>query len=128
MKSPPTAVEKTERGYLYLRHRWPIRVMHWVNVLALTVLLMSGLNIFNAHPALNWGKSSYNGRPAVLQMYSVTAADGKSAGVTEVFGHRFDTARRTERFDPRDGHFSELMRIRHLQPGQEPPDSLDDLL
>ena len=38
-----------ERVY---RHRLPVRVMHWVNVICLTILLMSGLNIFNAHPAL----------------------------------------------------------------------------
>jgi cytochrome b subunit of formate dehydrogenase len=38
--------------------------MHWLNVIALTILLMSGLAIFNAHPALYWGKSSYTaGRP-----------------------------------------------------------------
>ena len=91
MKSEATAVEETDRGYLYLRHKLPVRVMHWVNVIALLFLLMSGLQIFNAHPALNWGKSSYNGRPPVLQMSAETTDDGKSIGVTEVFGHKFDT-------------------------------------
>ena len=38
------------------RHRLPVRVMHWINVVCLTILLMSGLGIFNAHPALYWGQ------------------------------------------------------------------------
>ena len=46
---------------LHYRHRLPVRVMHWINVAALTILLMSGLNIFDAHSALYWGKSSYTG-------------------------------------------------------------------
>ena len=40
------------------RHRLPVRLMHWINVACLTILLMSGLTIFNAHPALYWGKDS----------------------------------------------------------------------
>ena len=61
------APEKT-RSVLYYRHRLPVRIMHWTNVLCLTVLFMSGLNIFNAHPALNWGRSSYDGTPPVLEI------------------------------------------------------------
>jgi thiosulfate reductase cytochrome b subunit len=45
----------------YRRHSLPVRIMHWINVLAVLVLLMSGLQIFNAHPALYWGQSSYTG-------------------------------------------------------------------
>ena len=41
----------------FYRHRLPVRVMHWINVVCLTILLMSGLNIFNAHPALYWGQT-----------------------------------------------------------------------
>lgn len=55
-------------GYLYLRHRLPVRIMHWINVLSFFILLMSGLQIFNAHPALNWGASSYNGKPPLLEI------------------------------------------------------------
>jgi thiosulfate reductase cytochrome b subunit len=29
---------------------------------------MSGLQIFNAHPTLNWGKSSYSGAPAFFEL------------------------------------------------------------
>jgi thiosulfate reductase cytochrome b subunit len=40
------------------RHRLPVRVMHWINVVCLVILLGSGLQIFNAHPALYWGADS----------------------------------------------------------------------
>ncbi|MEJ1965375.1 MAG: cytochrome b/b6 domain-containing protein [Gammaproteobacteria bacterium] len=80
-----------DSSYRYLRHPLAVRVMHWLNVLALLLLLMSGLQIFNAHPALYWGKSSYTGRPPVLQMDAATAADGSSVGVTDVLGHRLHT-------------------------------------
>jgi thiosulfate reductase cytochrome b subunit len=79
------------RRYQYVRHSVPVRIMHWINVLALTVLLMSGLQIFNAHPALYWGKSSYSGRPPVLEMRAQRAADGRPVGVTDIFGHSFRT-------------------------------------
>ncbi len=65
--------------------------MHWVNVIAFFVLLMSGLQIFNAHPALNWGKSSYTDRPPLVEMVGAQAPDGKVFGVTRVFGREFNT-------------------------------------
>jgi len=74
-----------------LRHPWPVRLMHWINVLACTVLLMSGLQIFNAYPALHWGKSSYDGRPPILQMGARQDAAGNPVGFTRIFGHEFDT-------------------------------------
>jgi len=45
------------------RHRLPVRVMHWVNVVCMAILLGSGLNIFNAHPTLYWGHDSVTGTP-----------------------------------------------------------------
>ena len=65
--------------------------MHWINVVAVTILLMSGLQIFNAHPTLNWGHSSYSGRPALLMIGAEQLPDGHTAGVTHVFGHKFRT-------------------------------------
>jgi thiosulfate reductase cytochrome b subunit len=65
--------------------------MHWINVLAFLLLLLSGLQIFNAHPALYWGKSSYSGRPPVLQMDARLDAQGNPMGVTRIFGHEFNT-------------------------------------
>jgi thiosulfate reductase cytochrome b subunit len=37
------------------RHSRVVRATHWINVLVLSLLLMSGLQIFNAHPMLYWG-------------------------------------------------------------------------
>ena len=48
---------KEKREVVY-RHSGAVRVTHWVNVVALLVLLMSGLQIFNAHPALYLGSKS----------------------------------------------------------------------
>lgn len=79
------------REPLYYRHRLPVRIMHWINVLALTLLLMSGLQIFNAHPALYWGHSSYSGRAPLLSIGAEQRADGSLQGVTTLFGHRFPT-------------------------------------
>jgi thiosulfate reductase cytochrome b subunit len=92
MPEPEAIVATAHQGsYLYRRHALAVRVTHWINVLALTILLMSGLQIFNAHPALYWGKSSYTGRPPVLEIYAVARADGSMAGVTQVFGVEFDS-------------------------------------
>lgn len=66
--------------------------MHWINVLAFVLLLMSGLQIFNAYPALHWGKSSYDGRPPILQIGARVDAQGNPVGVTRVFGHEFNTS------------------------------------
>jgi len=79
------------RSYLYQRHALLVRITHWVNVVAFCVLLMSGLQIFNAHPSLYWGKSSYHGDPPLLRMMARSTADGERIGVTRVLGSEFDT-------------------------------------
>ena len=43
-------------GDLVYRQRRATRAWHWLNALAVSVMLMSGLMIFNAHPQLYWGK------------------------------------------------------------------------
>jgi thiosulfate reductase cytochrome b subunit len=48
------------------RHGAVVRVTHWVNLLCLVGLLMSGLQIFNAHPALYWGADSDFAHPAFV--------------------------------------------------------------
>jgi thiosulfate reductase cytochrome b subunit len=50
---------------LVYRHRLWVRITNWVNVVCMTVLLMSGLQIFNAHPALYWGNASNFAHPLV---------------------------------------------------------------
>ena len=84
--TPAADVPASRRFY---RHRLPVRVMHWINVLCLTVLLMSGLGIFNAHPALYWGQDSTFAQPWVL-IGSANTPHGR-AGVTYVGSAEFDT-------------------------------------
>ena len=38
------------------RHTRLVRIAHWINALCFLLLLMSGLQIFNAHPRLYWGQ------------------------------------------------------------------------
>ncbi len=40
-----------------------MRIAHWLVALALFILVLSGLQIFNAHPALYWGSASTFDRP-----------------------------------------------------------------
>jgi thiosulfate reductase cytochrome b subunit len=75
---------------LYYRHALGVRIMHWINVVALTVLFMSGLNIFSAHPALYWGKSSYTGSGPVFQI-TARETNGQAIGVTRAFGREYVT-------------------------------------
>ena len=42
------------------RHRLSTRLWHWLNVVAVSIMLMSGLMIFNAHPRLYWGRFGAN--------------------------------------------------------------------
>lgn len=72
------------------RHALVVRITHWINVICLAVLLMSGLQIFNAHPALYWGdRSRFD--DSLLAIGAVRNADGNAAGVTTILGARIDT-------------------------------------
>ena len=51
---------KTIGGALVKRHRVSTRIWHWTNAIAIFVMLMSGLMIFNAHPRLYWGQYGAN--------------------------------------------------------------------
>lgn len=85
----PAARATTTSSYLYYRHTLPVRIMHWTNVISLTILLMSGLMIFNAHPSLDWGHVSDTGKP-LLQITSRAQGDAL-VGITRVFGYEFNT-------------------------------------
>lgn len=50
------------------KHRLSTRLWHWINVLALAILFMSGLNISNAHPHLYWGQWGFDPRTAWLNV------------------------------------------------------------
>jgi thiosulfate reductase cytochrome b subunit len=77
------------RKVLYRRHSILVRTTHWVNVISLVILLLSGLQIFNAHPALYWGAKSTFADPW-LAMRAFEYPSGLR-GITTVGKAKFDT-------------------------------------
>ena len=77
----------TRRTY---RHRLPVRISHWINVVCLFVLLGSGLQIFNAHPALYWGRISTFDKPA-FALGARNDAHGRPHGFTAIGHWKFAT-------------------------------------
>jgi thiosulfate reductase cytochrome b subunit len=75
---------------LFYRHDLLVRLSHWVNVLCMTVLLYSGLQIFNAHPALYWGQYGADDDPSFISMEAEQEGDALK-GVTHLGGLSFDT-------------------------------------
>lgn len=66
-----------------LKHSLTVRVTHWVNVLCILVLLPSGLQIFNAHPALYLGQDSDFDNPVIsISAEPAATADGFRGFVT----------------------------------------------
>jgi len=79
-------------GKVIYRHRIATRITHWTWAIALFFLLLSGLQIFNAHPELYIGKQSgFEFDNSVLSMRAMQAADGKVDGYTTIFGQSYRT-------------------------------------
>jgi len=72
------------------RHRLPVRIMHWTNVVCLFVLIGSGLQIFLAHPMLYWGDDAEFSKPA-LSLTGKPGTDGRLHGITQVGSLRVDS-------------------------------------
>lgn len=72
-----------------LRHRWPLRLMHWLNLGFMLAMVGSGLQILNAHPALYWGETSHFETP--LLAFQAVARDGELRGVTRLGAASLDT-------------------------------------
>ena len=87
--APPLEAAPAAAPRRIYRHALPVRLMHWINVACLTILLGSGLNIFNAHPALYWGDDS-SGKPWLAMRAENTAAG--PVGKTRIAGSDFDTS------------------------------------
>jgi thiosulfate reductase cytochrome b subunit len=81
------SASSVERVY---RHGLPVRISHWLNVPFLIILIMSGLQIFNAHPALYWGDRSDRDR-TLLSIRPMQTDSGDIKGITTIVGHPFDT-------------------------------------
>lgn len=62
-QTPPDP-QGADRPRVIRRHGVVTRVWHWVNAVAVLILLGSGLGISNAHPRLYWGRYGANFDPA----------------------------------------------------------------
>ena len=91
---------------LFYRHTPTIRLTHWMNVLCISILVMSGLQIFNAHPRLYWGNTGNEGDPAIFEIYAEEQLEGPPIGWTKVGNRVFDTTGVLGVFTDVDGFLS----------------------
>ncbi len=89
-RAPPAAGKRAKREIIY-RHGVIVRLTHWINVLCLSLLLMSGLQILNAHPRLYWGAKGADADRPWLEMGAADANATKLVGVTRLAGRTFVT-------------------------------------
>jgi thiosulfate reductase cytochrome b subunit len=80
----------TEPGQVVYRHSIATRITHWVGFLAILVLVMSGLQIFNATPYLDASDKSDPGR-RVLEIGAEQAPGGAQAGFLRIGGWKITT-------------------------------------
>ena len=90
----------SEQQEIVHRHSLPVRVTHWINALALFVLIMSGLQIFNAHPALNFGSKTDFKKP-VITMEPMQQGD-KVVGAPAALAREYDEAEISPEFKAND--------------------------
>jgi len=81
-----------QQGPLIYRQKRTTRLTHWLWAICLFFLMFSGLQIFNAHPQLHFGKEAgFDYDNAAVELLAFQTADGQLQGVTDIFGHRIDT-------------------------------------
>ncbi|GAC1543311.1 MAG: cytochrome b/b6 domain-containing protein [Vulcanimicrobiaceae bacterium] len=80
----------SEPGVVVKRHSAVTRITHWLGALAMLVLVMSGLAIFNAAPYLDASDLS-DPRHRVFSIGAESAATGPPVATTQIFGLRFTT-------------------------------------
>ncbi len=73
------------------KHSLVTRITHWLGSLAMLVLFMSGLQIFNAAPYLDASDKSDPGKRILAIGSDSQSAMSPGRGVTQVFGHAFTT-------------------------------------
>jgi len=66
------------------RHTRVVRVTHWINLVCIVFLLFSGLQIFNAHPMLYWGKYGADADKPFVSLSAVYGPNHSLRGVTQI--------------------------------------------
>ena len=84
----PVSQTVREAGRVVYRHSFVTRFTHWSTALAMLVLIMSGLQIFNAAPYLD---ASDKSDPARRVLSIGQAGADANIGTTRIFGHTFVT-------------------------------------
>src|SRR5713101_9111909 len=85
----PAVAPRREVTY---RHTVAVRLTHWINALILVLLLISGLSLFNYHPALYWGNYGYSGVPSFISIAALEDIEtDEPVGVTTIMGRNFIT-------------------------------------
>ncbi|RBP15552.1 thiosulfate reductase cytochrome b subunit [Roseiarcus fermentans] len=82
---------EASRRRLVYRHALATRLTHWINALCVTVLLMSGLQIFLAHPALYWGQFGADSDRPAFEIGAETNKDGAERGFVRLGSATLDT-------------------------------------
>ncbi len=90
-----TAVEATAPaeypGRIIVRQHLATRITHWLWAICMFFLLLSGLQIFNAHPALHIGKEAgFDYSNSILEIGSDDSGTAPK-GITTILGHQFET-------------------------------------
>ncbi len=82
---PTVKVEgrRKPREVIY-RHSFIVRLAHWINALAIFIMIGSGLNIFNAHPQLYWGQKGDAFDAPFVSIAAKPGPHGTMIGLTEI--------------------------------------------
>jgi thiosulfate reductase cytochrome b subunit len=83
--------QPVQKGPLIYRQSMWTRATHWIWAICLFFLLLTGLQIFNAHPALYIGQQSgFEFENAILEIGAINT-DAGPRGRTTIFGNSFDS-------------------------------------
>lgn len=85
---PVSAKPKRE---VFYRHTRIVRICHWINALCFLLLVMSGAQIFNAHPRLYWGQYGANTDTPWLKITPELAKDNVYRGQLQIGDAKFNT-------------------------------------
>ena len=102
-----------QKVFFVKRHAFWVRLSHWINVVPLFILVMSGFQIFNAHPRLYWGDRSDRNH-AFLAIQSKITDGNNIKGNLIILGHPFNTTGFLGESSGRNGEISKVAFPRWL--------------
>jgi thiosulfate reductase cytochrome b subunit len=91
ISEPEQPVHFPSETVIYRQFAWT-RITHWIWAISLFFLLLTGLQIFNAHPALYIGDQSGFGFENDVLKIGAENTEAGPRGYTKLFGAKFDTS------------------------------------